>query len=119
MSSRPHTTVISLAVIAAVALLAGCIETTIRKPAVPTPAPTPPMRVESNIKLEDFQKLCNFLPEEGDQRSESGSDGSGKTVQIILGNGKRRSSSVSAIKAGCAPGKTFVFSGPELRLQQN
>jgi hypothetical protein len=74
------------------------------------------MRVENNIKLEDFQKLCNFLPDEGDQRSESETEETGKTVQITLGSGKRRQSSTSAIKSGCTPGKTYTFSGPELRL---
>lgn len=106
-------------VLGSAAVFTGCIETTIRKPAVPTPVPTPPLRVEANIKLEDFQKLCNFVPEEGDQRTESGSDESGKSVQITLGTGKRRTGSTSAVKAGCTPGKTFTFSGPELRLQLN
>lgn len=117
MKAFENLTARSMAVVIFSFLLAGCIETTIRKRAAPTPAPTPPMRVEANIRLEDFQKLCNFLPEEGDLRNESGTDGAGKIVQITLGNGKRRQGA-SAARMGCTPGKTFMFAGSDLRLSQ-
>ena len=97
--------------------LSGCVETTIKTgvPVVP-PKPTPPLKVDANITLEDFRKLCNFLPEEGDQMSESGSPESDKTVRLTLGTTKRRQNP-AAMRAGCTPGQTFVFSGPELRLE--
>lgn len=96
----------------------GCYDRTITKPGpVVPPAATPPIRVDANIKLDDFQKLCNFVPEEGDQRSESGSDESGKTVQIVLGTSRRRQNP-SSVRMGCIPGATFVFKGPELRLEK-
>jgi hypothetical protein len=95
----------------------SCYDRTIRVGGpVATPVPTPPLRVEANIRLEDFRKLCNYLPEEGDQMNESSTDDTNKTVRLTLGNTKRRQNP-SAMKAGCAPGATFVFSGPELRLE--
>jgi hypothetical protein len=104
--------------VAAIALLGpACVEKTIRV-GVPreTPVPSPPLRVEANVRLEDFRKLCNFLPEEGDRMDEKGSGEGGKTVEVTLGNTKRRQNP-SAMRAGCTPGATFIFSGPELRLQ--
>ena len=96
---------------------AGCnTERTIKTgvPVVP-PKPTPPFRVEANIQLDDFRKLCNFLPEEGDQTNESESPDGTKIVRVTLGNTKRRQNP-SAMRVGCTPGQTFVFVGPEQRL---
>lgn len=97
---------------------AACVEKTIRVGVpVATPVPPPPLRVESKIRLEDFRKICNYLPEEGDQMNEAESAEAGKTVQLTLGNTKRRQNA-AAMRAGCTPGATFVFNGPELRMQQ-
>ncbi|MCA1589643.1 MAG: hypothetical protein LC734_04485 [Acidobacteria bacterium] len=91
------------------ALLAGsCVEKTIRTGAPPArPASTPPMRIEANIRLDDFLNLCSFLPDEGDQRSESTGE-----VKIMLADTKKRQVP-SAVNAGCTPGGTFVFKGEE------
>lgn len=96
--------------------VSACLEKTIKTgvPVVP-PKPTPPLKVEANISLDDFKKLCNFLPEEGDRIDESETADAGKTVRVTLGNTKRRQNP-SAMRAGCTPGQTFDFSGPELRL---
>ena len=95
----------------------ACVERTIRTgvPVVP-PKPTPPLKVEANIQLDDFKKLCNFLPEEGDRMEESEAADAGKIVRVTLGNTKKRRNP-AAMRAGCAPGQTFIFNGPEERLE--
>lgn len=115
MKGRTGILYVALAASALMIFQFGCVDKTIRTGSVVEPAATPPLRVEANIKLDDFQKLCNFVPEEGDQRTESGSDEIGKTVKITLGTGKRRQNP-SAVRMGCTPGKTFIFTGPETRL---
>lgn len=117
MRSQIRTVLVCLVLPAVVVFAASCMEKTIRVgvPAA-TPAPPPPLRVEPKIRLEDFRKICNFLPEEGDRMNETESDDAGKTVQLTLGTTKRRQNPV-AVRNGCTPGATFVFSGPELRLQ--
>jgi len=116
MKPRIKPTITCLSVLFLVFGLNACVETTIRTgvPVVP-PKPTPPIKVEANIQLEDFRKLCNFLPEEGDQTNEADSPEGGKIVRVTLGNTKRRQNP-AAMRAGCTPGQTFVFSGPEQRL---
>lgn len=93
-------------------VLAGCVERTI-KTGVPVvaPKPTPPLKVEPGISVTDFRALCNYLPDEGDQMNESG-----ETTTITLGTTKRRQNP-AAMRAGCTPGKTFTFTGPEQKLE--
>ncbi|MEO8650051.1 MAG: hypothetical protein ABI539_12880 [Acidobacteriota bacterium] len=96
-------------------LLIGCIEKTIRT-GVPNTAvdSTPPTRVEDGIKIVDFQKICNFIPDEGDTIAVSEVP-DGKIVRITLGNTKKRQFP-AAVRAGCTPGATFEFRGPELKM---
>lgn len=93
-------------------LSAACVEKTIRvgDPVVP-PRPTPALAVDTGIRLDEFKQLCNFLPDEGDRFIEDGN-----RFEVTLGTTKRRQNP-QAMRIGCTPGMTFVFSGPELRLE--
>ena len=96
----------------------SCVEKTIRvgDPVV-RPMATPALRVESNIRLDEFYKLCNFVPDGGDRLERTGPAGAAETVRVTLGTGKRRQNP-QAIRTGCEPGRVYVFTGPELRLAE-
>ena len=47
---------------------------------------------------------------------ESEAADAGKIVRVTLGNTKSRQNP-AAMRAGCTPGQTFIFNGPEQRLE--
>ena len=114
LNSRPSIVVTGF-LISGTLFLGGCIEKTIRT-GVPNASveTSPPTRVENGIRIVDFQKLCNFIPGEGDTISVSEVP-DGKIVRITLGNTKKRQFP-AAVRMGCTPGSTFEFRGPDLKL---